>query len=64
MQTRFKQMPSLEARLAAEAKRLREEAHSLPYGAKREAILREARRAETGSHISDWLDSSGLRAAE
>jgi hypothetical protein len=58
---RFKQIESLEARLAEEAKRLREEAKLLPPGAVREEILRRARQAETGSHISEWLSSPGLQ---
>ena len=57
----FKQAKSLEIRLAEEAKRLREEAKSLPPGAVREALLRKARQAETGSHISEWLASPGLQ---
>jgi hypothetical protein len=51
----------LEARLAEEAKRLREEAKSLPPGAKREDLLRKARQAETGSRMSQWLSSPGLQ---
>jgi hypothetical protein len=58
---RFKQTEILEVRLAEEAKRLREEARSLPQGAAREALLRKARQAETGSHMSEWLRSPGLR---
>jgi hypothetical protein len=58
---RFKQTLSLEERLAEEAKRLREEAKSLPPGAEREALLRRARQAETGSHMSEWLSSPGLQ---
>ena len=54
---RFKQTVSLEERLSEEAKRLREEARSLPPGAAREALLRKARQAETGSHMSEWLRS-------
>lgn len=54
---RFKQSRSLEERLAAEAKRLREEARSLPPGAAREAALRKARQAETASHMNAWLAS-------
>jgi hypothetical protein len=57
---RFKQKQSLEERLADEAKRLREEAKLLPPGAVREAVLRKARQAETGSHMSEWLRSPGL----
>ena len=61
---RFKQIHSLEARLAEEAKRLREKARSLPPGAVREEILRKARQAETGSHMTEWLTSPGLRPPE
>jgi hypothetical protein len=61
---RFKQSESIETRLAEEAKRLREEAKSLPPGAAREALLRKARQAETGSHMSEWLSSPGLRSPD
>lgn len=57
---RFKQTISLEERLAAEAKRLRDEANSLPPGAARDDLIRRARQAETGSHMSEWLRSPGL----
>ena len=55
-----KQIQSFEERLAEEAERLREEAELLPPGAVRDAVLRKARRAETGSHVSEWLSSPGL----
>ncbi|WP_082649757.1 hypothetical protein [Bradyrhizobium lablabi] len=65
---RFKPTVSLELRLAEETKRLREEAKRLraeakllPPGAIREALLRRARQAETGSHLSEWLRSPGLQ---
>jgi hypothetical protein len=61
---RFTQTLSLEERLAEEAERLREEAKSLPPGAARETLLRKARQAETGSHMSEWLQSPGLRPPE
>ncbi len=54
---RFKQSLSLEERLAAEARRLREQARLLPPGAAREAALRKARQAETASHMNAWLAS-------
>jgi hypothetical protein len=60
-QRRSEQYDPLEERLAEEAKHLREEAKRLPPGAAREEALRRARRAETGSHISEWLRSPGLR---
>ena len=58
---RIKQVDTLEERLAQEAKRLREEAKSLPPGAAREAILRHARQCETGAHMSEWLRSPELQ---
>ena len=61
---RFKQTLPLEERLAEEAKRLREEAKSLPPGSQREGMLRKARQAETGLHMSEWLRSPGLQAPE
>jgi hypothetical protein len=33
----------------------------LPHGPVRDAALRRARQAETGSHMSEWLRSPGLR---
>ena len=61
LRRRFKQSQSLEERLAEEAKRLREEAKLLPPGAERDRIIRKARQAETGSHLTEWLTSPGLR---
>jgi hypothetical protein len=61
---RFTRMDQLEDRLAAEARRLREEAKLLPPGIAREQALRKARQAETGSHISEWLRSPGLQPHE
>jgi hypothetical protein len=61
---RFEQSDPLEERLANEAKRLREQAKLLPHGAVRETTIRKARQAETGSQISAWLRSPGLRPSE
>ncbi|MEY9885784.1 hypothetical protein ABIA43_007318 [Bradyrhizobium sp. USDA 328] len=61
MRRRVKHEDTLEARLAAEAERLREEAKSLPPGAARDEMLRKARQAETGSQMSEWLRSPGLQ---
>jgi hypothetical protein len=59
-----KQIESLEARLAAEAARLRHQAKALPPGLQREELLRKARQAETGSHLTEWLTSPGLQPPE
>jgi hypothetical protein len=64
MRRRFAQTTSLEERLADEARRLREEAELLPHGPVRDAAIRKARQAETGSHMSEWLRSSGLQPPE
>lgn len=61
---RIKQTLSLEERLTEEAKRLREEAQRARPGIERENLLRRARQAETGSHVSEWLRSSGLQPPE
>ena len=58
---RVKQTRSLEERLVEEAKLLREQANSLPPGVERDHALRKARQAETGSHMSEWLTSPGLK---
>lgn len=58
---RFDQNQSLEDRLAVEAARLRQEARGTPPGVERERLIRRARQAETGSHISGWLRSPGLQ---
>jgi hypothetical protein len=58
---RLKQIASLEERLSEEAKRLREQAKSLPPGPDRDILIRRARQAETGSHMSEWLRSPGLQ---
>lgn len=58
---RFKQSTSLEERLAAEARSLREEAGKLRPCFKRDQLLRKARQNETASHVSGWLQSPGLK---
>jgi hypothetical protein len=61
MERHFTELKSFEERLADEARLLREEARLLPLGAVRDATIRAAQQAETGSHISEWLRSPGLR---
>jgi hypothetical protein len=47
MRRRFKQTLSLKDRLTVEAQRLRDDARTLPFGAKRDRILRRARQLDT-----------------
>jgi hypothetical protein len=58
---RYGKAAPLEDRLAEEAKRLREEAKGVQPGAARDDLIRRARQCETGSHMSEWLRSPGLR---
>jgi hypothetical protein len=57
----FNHIDSLEVCLANEAAKLRKEARGTPHGIERERLMRRARQAETGSHISEWLSSPGLQ---
>jgi hypothetical protein len=59
---RFKQENSLDQRLAALAKQLREQAETLPPGPQRDHLLRQARHTEAASHMNDWLQSPGLQS--
>jgi len=64
LRRRFKQTQSLEELLSGEARRLRTEAKLLPPGAARDELIRKAQQAETGSHMTEWLTSPGLRPPE
>jgi hypothetical protein len=52
---RFKQTEPLEARLAAEARRLREQAQMLPHGRLRNAVERKAIQVEAAYEVSEML---------
>ena len=58
---RFAKSSSLEDRLAAEVRRLRDAAKAADSLTERERLLRKARQAETASHISEWLRSAELQ---
>jgi hypothetical protein len=58
---RFIHTTTLEERLADEAGQLRDQAKMLPAGAERESLLRRAKQCDTASHITEWLNSPGLR---
>lgn len=58
---RFKQLLSLNERLEQEATRLRAQAEQLPFGQRREELIRKAHQAETATRIDAWLSSPGLR---
>jgi hypothetical protein len=59
---RVKQTTSLDKRLAEQARQIRTQAESLPQGSKeREDLMRQARQADTASHMNGWLTSPELR---
>lgn len=58
---RFKTSQVIEVRLGEEAAQLRQVASELPEGLKRDHVLRKARQCETGSHMTDWMNSRGLQ---
>jgi hypothetical protein len=58
---RFKQTLPLEERLRLQAEADRERAESLPPGRERDELLVKARRADTASHLTEWLSSPGLQ---
>jgi hypothetical protein len=58
---RFARLATLEERLAAEAVRLHKLAQGTPPGIERERLIRRARQAETGAHLTEWLTARGLQ---
>jgi hypothetical protein len=58
---RFKQTQTLEERLADEAEELRTVAATLPPGPARDAVLQKARQHETALHMTEWINSPGLK---
>jgi hypothetical protein len=58
---RFRQTVPLEQELRGQAEADRERASALPPCREREELLLRARRAETASHITEWLNSPGLQ---
>ena len=58
---RPKQTLSLQERLAAFAKEVREHAANLRPGPEKENLLRRARQADTAAHLDQWASSPGLQ---
>jgi hypothetical protein len=58
---RIRSDKTFEERLGEESVQLRKRAETLPQGLERDHVLRKARQCETGSHMTDWLRSSGLQ---
>ena len=58
---RFKENAPLNQRLTEQAERLRKEAQGTPPGVMHDQLIRQARQAETASHMQEWLSSPGLQ---
>jgi len=58
---RFKQTTSLQERLEAWSKELRDQAVKLSPGPEREGLLRKLSQADRAAHIDDWANSPGLQ---
>ena len=57
----LKENAPLHQRLTEQAERLRKEAQGTPPGVMRDQLTRQARQAETASHMQEWLSSPGLQ---
>ena len=58
---RFTQTTSLQDRLQAWSKDLRDQAENLPPGAERDELLRKLRQAHTAAYLDDWSSAPGLQ---
>ena len=57
---RFKQTVSLQERLAAFAREIRDQASRLPPGSERDELLRKAKLADTAASIDRWRSTPGI----
>jgi hypothetical protein len=58
---RFRQTTSLQDRLEAWSKEMRERAERLPAGPERDELLRKLSQAHTAAQLDDWANSPGLQ---
>jgi hypothetical protein len=56
---RFKQQLTLQDRLSAWVRQVKEDAARLPPGPERDALLKKARQAELANHLQDWVKPTG-----
>jgi hypothetical protein len=61
---RSKPPGSIQDRLIAFAKDLRQRAALLPAGPERDDLIQRARQAETTTHLDEWVNSPGLKPAK
>lgn len=56
----IKHTKSFDERLADQARRLRDQAKTLPPGREQDELIRKARQAETAARVNEWLTSPRL----
>jgi hypothetical protein len=61
LRRRVKHQFSLQDRIIAWAKGVRERAVKLPPGPDRDMLLKKVRQAEMALHLEDWANSPGLQ---
>jgi hypothetical protein len=59
---RTKQSLTFEYRMAQEAIHLRKQAEGMPFGIRRDELLRKAGQIDVAVQVNNWLGSPGLRA--
>ncbi|MEH2513387.1 hypothetical protein V1291_004741 [Nitrobacteraceae bacterium AZCC 1564] len=62
--TRVTDVLALEEQFINEARQSRAQAEKLPPGSERDALLQKIRQANTAAHITEWVDSPGLKPPE
>ena len=58
---RFKQIVSLQDRIAEWAAGVRKQAKEMQPGQERDELLKKLRQAETAMHMDEWANSPGLQ---
>ena len=59
---RFKQVTTLQDRIAEWAEQVRSQAARMPPGPARDELLKKLRQSRTAMHMDDWANSSDVQA--
>lgn len=55
------ELPALEFGLVQEASKLRKQAEGMPFGIRRDELLRKAEQVDVAVRANKWVNSPGLR---
>jgi hypothetical protein len=61
---RRKSLPPFVGNYAEEKSRLEQQASALPPGPERDLLIRKLRQLNVANHMSDWIESPGLKPPE